>query len=778
MKSKLKRILLVMLMLGVASVVVTEIKSHIKSKKQDSDAATEAQQDIDMSLYYSYADIKPDISYLAKDDAQAESLSRLVDALNQSQPVNVSYVKSVCQTIGLEKEVYSEILGEADDEALVTKEQFDQIYSNIEGTGKIKGLDRFGVYIFETADVTAEDGSTFLEVYDGRDKYSFIVDIPEEYKDKIIDVYSKDGRVYKIIGLSDSEITLGNVWIKSIEDGMLTFLYDGVEKSYAMGSDIQADKNCVASVTFGNDGIKSVEVLDEISYVKVLKTSEEYLYLDSKKDIRIKLNDDFMIYNASGEVFCEKDKAILAGYTGISLVKNNGVPVAAIISDDLINDDIRVILSNDDYITYDMENVIFTSDSSFAVTYPDETETTYEGGAEVTVNFSDYEDGDIITAVPLDDNGITILSINRDFGHPCYEGALEINIHKEALNVINIVPMENYLYSVVSSEMPSGGNPEALKAIAVCCRAYAYTKLNDGSFEDYNANLDDSSLCQLYNSVELRDDCVQAVKETYGIVPAYKNVVITPLTYSTSYGVTSTNDEVWGGTSYEYFFSRVDNLERSKIDLSNEEDFESFIADSNGYETVDRNMPYYRWRIDFSFDEMTTAIDKMLAERTSVSSDNIKVKLGEDEYLNEDIDDIGDVLSIKVVERTKSGVVSGLLIEGSKATILVNGSSNIRNLITPVNQQIVRQDGSVITGWTSLPSPYYYVENTTTGFTVYGGGFGYGVGMSKNGAENLAEEGYNYKYIIHHYYAYVKFVSIYDNNTVEENEDAEDAVEE
>ena len=50
--------------------------------------------------------------------------------------------------------------------------------------------------------------------------------------------------------------------------------------------------------------------------------------------------------------------------------------------------------------------------------------------------------------------------------------------------------------------------------------------------------------------------------------------------------------------------------------------------------------------------------------------------------------------------------------------------------------------------------------------------------MSKNGAENLAEEGYNYKYIIHHYYAYVKFVSIYDNNTVEENEDVEDAVEE
>ena len=78
-----------------------------------------------------------------------------------------------------------------------------------------------------------------------------------------------------------------------------------------------------------------------------------------------------------------------------------------------------------------------------------------------------------------------------------------------------------------------------------------------------------------------------------------------------------------------------------------------------------------------------------------------------------------------------------------------------------MNQQIIRQDGKSVTGWTSLPSPYYYVEETEEGFSVYGGGFGHGVGMSQSGAEILAQEGYNYKYILRHYYSYIDFSSIY-----------------
>ncbi|MBQ9234297.1 MAG: hypothetical protein IJ167_09750, partial [Lachnospiraceae bacterium] len=247
-----------------------------------------------------------------------------------------------------------------------------------------------------------------------------------------------------------------------------------------------------------------------------------------------------------------------------------------------------------------------------------------------------------------------------------------------------------------------------------------------------------------------------------------------PFSYLTSYGVKCRNSEIWGGTDYEYYKSEVDDLEGKSVDLSDEDSFKEFITDSMGYDTIDKDMPYYRWSIDYTYDEMTNAIDSMLLERVNISSDNIRIVVGEDTFTEGDISDIGNVLDIRVEERTKSGVVSSLLIEGDKATILVTGSSNIRNLITPVNQQIIRQDGSVITGWTSLPSPYYYIENNANGFTVRGGGFGYGVGLSKNGAANLAKEGYNYNYIIHHYYTEVKFISIYDNSVETDETEIED----
>lgn len=770
MKSKLKRIIIVMFLLSAVSVIAAEIKSHIndrKDKKNKEEIATQTDlQDVDMDNYYSYADIKSDVSFLADSVTEEESISRLVDALNESKPVDAGYIRSVCGIIGADESVYSQELGGAKDESYVTKEQFDNIYSNIEKSGCVENLERYDVYLFEIEE-TVEDDKSYKRVFDGYNTYVFDIEIPEQYYNKIIDVYAKDGHVYKINGYGNSNITLENVWIKSVDNGTCVFIYDGFEKSYGIDIGMQVDENCVASVTLDNIGIQSVEVLDDIFYEKVVKIDGDYLNLENG---RIKMADNFMIYNAYNDVTFEANPFILTGYKEVAIIKKDELAIAAVIDEDLINYDIRVILSNDDYSSYNMENVIFTCEGSYIVTYPDETETLYEGGAEVNIDFADYEEGDVILVSPVENDSITVLSLNREYGNPSYYGDLEVNIYDEYLNLINIVPMETYLYSVVSSEMPTGGYSEALKAVAVCSRAYAFIKLNDGSFADYNANLDDSSLCQLYNASELNDDCIQAVKDTYGIVPAYKDSVITPFTYSTSYGVSSSNDEIWGGTSYGYYISRVDNVEKTTIDLSDEEAFKSFLEDSMGYDTIDKDMPYYRWHIDYTFEEMNDAIDMMLEERVSISSDNIKIQAGEDSFVDGEVDDLGDILDIRVAERTKSGVVSALIIEGSEKTIKVTGSSNIRNIITPVNQQIIKQDDSVITGWTSLPSPYYYIEKTSTGYTVYGGGFGYGVGMSINGAANLAKEGYNYKYIIHHYFTYAKFVPIYENI---DNEDTE-----
>ena len=216
MKSKLKSIIIVMLILAVISVIAAEIKSHIKSKKQDSETVTEAQSDIDMSLYYSFNEVKKDVSYLARDYKEAESLSRLVDALSESNPVNVAYIKSVCSTVGVKSGVYADIIGDVKDEDLITKEQFDIIYANILKDGDIAGLEINEIFVYDIIE-DMEGASSNISLFDGYDYYEASVEIPDEYLNKIIEIYSKDGIIYKIAGYSDKAVVLKNVWIKSNE---------------------------------------------------------------------------------------------------------------------------------------------------------------------------------------------------------------------------------------------------------------------------------------------------------------------------------------------------------------------------------------------------------------------------------------------------------------------------------------------------------------------------------------------------------------------------------
>ena len=461
---------------------------------------------------------------------------------------------------------------------------------------------------------------------------------------------------------------------------------------------------------------------------------------------------------------------VLTGYKKLNLVCDGNTAIAAVIDDELVSDKIRVIISNDDYTSYDMKRAEITGDASYKVSYPDETETAYNSGDSVCINAEDYQSGDIITFTTDVKNGhFQINTLSRSYGIPIYSGKIEIRICDDGvLHIINELPLEEYLYSVVASEMPASSHEEALKSMAICARGYAYSRVEDETFEEYGADLDDSSLFQVYNNVEATEASINAVKDTYGIVPTYNGKVIFPFYFSTSGGMSCTNSEIWGGSDYPYLEANVETINKDKIDLSDEETFRSFIADGLGYDIIDKDMPYYRWEVDYTTEEVSEAINSMLEERVRMSSDNIKIKNDKDQFVSGEISDIGNVIAITVTERTSSGVVATLEIEGTEATIQVTGQTNIRNLITPVNQEIMRNDGTTASGWTSLPSPFYYVDKTDDGFIVRGGGFGHGVGMSQNGANILAGEGHNYKYILRHYYSYIDLTSIYD---VEEDEE-------
>lgn len=122
-----------------------------------------------------------------------------------------------------------------------------------------------------------------------------------------------------------------------------------------------------------------------------------------------------------------------------------------------------------------------------------------------------------------------------------YRGIIEISYYNGKLAVINQLPLEQYLYSVVTGEMGTGWPLEALKAQAVAARTYA---LRSGIKYEI-AHVSDSTLDQLYNGEESAD-VIKAVDATAGEVLLGPSGLIDALFSSNAGGMTSTGQEIWG----------------------------------------------------------------------------------------------------------------------------------------------------------------------------------------------------------------------------------------
>ena len=713
MKNKLVRILLLMLVVGMFTFVIGEVAGGDRRKKEDSEAdeqiGTETEDGEKSSC--SYADVEDLVLYLAGSEEQKNELSRLIDPLTKSDNITVAYIKKVVDIIEVSTDVYTGVLNSRSDSSKVYMEEFEKIYNYIVCSGEISGLSRDSVYVFCREELSSDDGTATKAIFDGNRYYRYDVDIDEGYDDRVIDAYIRDGVIFKILGYSDAEVEINNVWVISSDKKECTFLYNGITKTYMLQNGGEDADNitdgAVAKITVNNFGVCSVKKCENVIDARIISASDSGFRVKDRG--RVDCAPNFTIYDVCDTPMCENSKYILTGYKNVELVLENKKAVAAVIREELASDNIRVILNDDTFSTYTMNTATLSCNKAFNVKYPDGQEVYNAEGTAVTIDHSNYNVGDKIYFTPAEKHArFTVHSIKRSYGNPEYRGTMEIVIVEEGLRIINELPLEEYLYSVVANEMPAGSPKESLKAIAVCARGYAYIKMNDNSFDGYDAHLDDSSMCQVYNNVRETEEAIEAVKETYGIVPMYNGKVILPLYFSTSAGMTCSNADIWGGNAYGYLEANLEDVDKTKIDFSDEDTFVDFMKDDSGYDIIEKDLPYYRWDIDFTNQDMTNAIKSTLSERISMSYDNIKVKNDSGEFVNAEINYIGEVKSISVVERSSSGVLLTLEIEGSNATIRVSGQTNIRNLITPVNQEIVKNDGQIVTGWTSLPRPLYY----------------------------------------------------------------------
>lgn len=373
---------------------------------------------------------------------------------------------------------------------------------------------------------------------------------------------------------------------------------------------------------------------------------------------------------------------------------------------------IRVLIKTDDYEGEYHSSVTLQCSTDYVLQYG---ETTEEHGAEDPLTLtadSPYLNDGILRIQPKDEKGEIILpGLKRGYENPSYLGNFEIVKRDAGLLVINELPLETYLCSVVPSEMPAAYPLESLKVQAVCARSYAIKQMQNGRGAEFNVHVDDSVSYQVYNNQKRDERASEAVKATAGQVMRSDGEIVDALYYSTSCGV---------------------NLSQ---DLSQETVFASFMTTDN-HTAYEASEPWYRWKAVFTIDELTR-----LANAWQPGT--------------------GNVTALSIDSRETNGAIAKFTLQGENQSITAEGEYTVRKLLSPVNIAVVQQDGSEAAGMTLLPSAFFYLtpnyeNDVLVSYTLTGGGYGHGKGMSQNGARHMADAGMGYEEILKYFYGDVQ----------------------
>ncbi|MDO5293597.1 MAG: SpoIID/LytB domain-containing protein [bacterium] len=616
---------------------------------------------------------------------------------------------------------------------------------------------------------TQENKESFSEVETITDSGTFTndgVDM-EPFMDTMIKVAVRDDEILYVKELITKEVTLANVYITGQDGKKLKLYVNGIEREFEMNNEIDEDvTKKVADVVISNKLVKSINLKPETIRAKVLVAKDDYIELE--KYGKLPVDQNFKVYKVYDKIAMEMTNDLLVGYDNADFVLCDGKICAALITKEIKAKNIRVILNTTSYRGLYHSKVKVTSDSKFTITYGDNKKT-FKAGSEVEITKkSSYLKKGRLSIEPEDKDGrIKILTIERGQGNPSYRGKIEVASTDSGLTIVNEVSLEEYLYSVIPSEMPTSYGLEALKVQAICARSYAYNHLVANSCSKYGAHVDDSTTYQVYNNHEEDDLSVQAVKDTYGQVLQYNNSVIFAYYFSTSCGTTADISAVWlGSDESEYLQGKFQGSDKSaEQNYSDEKKFYSFIK-STKEDAYEKDYPWYRWNVTISFSDLKRMVDRRLLALYKKESSYVLTKDTDGVYKKISINTVGDIKDINISKRDSSGLATELIIKGSKNTVKIKSESFIRQLLGPTYSTIVRQDKSEVENLTLLPSAFIVFdkvkkESKITGVKISGGGYGHGVGMSQNGVKALVDLGKNYVDILKYYYTGIEIGRIY-----------------
>ncbi len=327
-----------------------------------------------------------------------------------------------------------------------------------------------------------------------------------------------------------------------------------------------------------------------------------------------------------------------------------------------------------------------------------------------------------------------------------FKGILRIIVDEEKIVCINELPVEDYLISVISSEMSAKCSLEFLKAHAVISRSWLYAQIqrrqkqakNGHNFfaftrtdeelirwhdreehTSFDVCADDH--CQRYQGITRasRPEVEQAVRETAGLVLTYDGKICDARFSKCCGGRTETFETCWENTPHPY----LQSVEDPFCNTNDKAIIEQVLNDFDR-ETTD----FYRWTETITQEE---AQERIQAHLQNALGDNAAVTLG-------------DIIDLQPIERGPGGHIIRLRIVGSERTFVIGKELEIRRALSTTHLKsaafdVERQDINPETG---VPAR----------FVLHGTGWGHGVGLCQIGAAVMGEQGYSYEQILQHYY--------------------------
>ena len=562
------------------------------------------------------------------------------------------------------------------------------------------------------------------------------------------DMYIRENELLAIRNAPKERVCMENVYIEESGEEGITFFYRN--HSLFVPKPLLSFSDGIADIVFEEGVLSEILPKEEMVCGKILQVTPEKVVLEGLGTYEIAENcEGYQTYETLRNAALSE---LAVGYEFTDFVIDENQICGFLVAHKEEMQLVRIALHNSSFGSLYHQEVGVCSEQELLVTYvteDGEEQECLQPGENVC--FSAEKDFSECIRVKVEGKvntgKIQLWNVERNQGIPSYRGRIEIFPEEQGLVVINEIPLEEYLYAVVPSEMPASYPEESLKAQAVCARTYAYGYLEKAGLPELGAHMDDSVNYQVYNNILEKAASTNAVRETTGEMLFYGENLVNTYYYSTSCGF-GTNAEIWmSGSELPYLKSIhiARSNEESLTDMTREEAFREYLAKSHE-EDYECSQPWYRW--NYEVKELDV---ELLCQR-------IRERIPEAPAFRK-IQDISEG------RRNDGGILTQLFLETDKGEVVLEGEYNIRYALN-LGGTVIRQDGSEYPLSGILPSAYFYIvpikeKGEVTGLSLIGGGFGHGVGMSQNGAGQMAKEGKNYQEILNLFYPECELAKMY-----------------